>query len=167
MISKRGLAATLDLGGPSVAVILARSWRDIPLSIIACHFSFLHFGSLLDDILGYFSRKSEAVKYIWLPDTLYISVRAPSSSPPPQAHNKPSVTQPIQMPKAMSKGKKARSFSGCKCCKQAKRKCPEEHPQCSICAKLGLKCEVVTPAPSRPPLATLIACPLDLQLISV
>jgi len=38
--------------------------------------------------------------------------------------------------------KKARSFSGCKCCKQAKRKCPEERPRCSICEKLGLKCEV-------------------------
>jgi len=45
------------------------------------------------------------------------------------------------MTKALGKGKKARSFSGCKCCKQAKRKCPEERPQCSICEKLGLKCE--------------------------
>lgn len=46
------------------------------------------------------------------------------------------------MTKALGRGKKARSFSGCKCCKQAKRKCPEERPQCSICEKLGLKCEV-------------------------
>jgi len=42
----------------------------------------------------------------------------------------------LSMTKISGKGKKARSFSGCKCCKQAKRKCPEERPQCSICEKL-------------------------------
>jgi len=49
------------------------------------------------------------------------------------------------MTKVSGKGKKARSFSGCKCCKQAKRKCPEERPKCSICEKLGLECEVMSP----------------------
>jgi Fungal Zn(2)-Cys(6) binuclear cluster domain len=49
------------------------------------------------------------------------------------------------MTKVLGRRKKARSFSGCKCCKQAKRKCPEERPQCSTCEKLGLKCEVGPP----------------------
>lgn len=38
--------------------------------------------------------------------------------------------------------KKMRSFRGCRGCKSAKRRCTEEKPVCSACAKAGRECQV-------------------------
>jgi Fungal Zn(2)-Cys(6) binuclear cluster domain len=132
--------------------------------IIAWHFYLsrpqIHFRLFLQNL---------SWSYIFIgppPVRKYKKAEGPSHPPPPPypcfAPHHHHTTHPllIRMPKA-PKGKKARSFSGCKCCKQAKRKCPEEHPQCSICVKLGLKCEVITLTPCSPP-----CHPLDLGLIS-
>ena len=39
--------------------------------------------------------------------------------------------------------KKMRSFRGCRGCKNAKRRCTEEKPICSACAKAGRECQVL------------------------
>ena len=49
------------------------------------------------------------------------------------------------MKKASPKRKKARLFGGCKCCKQSKRKCPEEHSQCSRCEVYHIFCISLQP----------------------
>ena len=36
-----------------------------------------------------------------------------------------------------------RSFRGCRGCKSAKRRCTEEKPMCSACAKAGRECQVI------------------------
>ena len=36
-----------------------------------------------------------------------------------------------------------RSFRGCRGCKSAKRRCTEEKPICSACAKAGRECQVL------------------------
>ena len=41
-----------------------------------------------------------------------------------------------------SEKKKMRSFRGCRGCKSAKRRCTEEKPVCSACAKAGRECQV-------------------------
>lgn len=43
-----------------------------------------------------------------------------------------------------SERKKMRSFRGCRGCKSAKRRCTEEKPVCSACAKAGRDCQVYT-----------------------
>ena len=45
--------------------------------------------------------------------------------------------------------KKMRSFRGCRGCKSAKRRCTEEKPICSACAKAGRECQVLILLPTE------------------
>ncbi|KAH7399600.1 fungal-specific transcription factor domain-containing protein [Pyrenochaeta sp. MPI-SDFR-AT-0127] len=53
----------------------------------------------------------------------------------------------LTIPASISKRKQA-----CKNCRQRKKKCNAEHPVCSLCAKLGIRCNYTTPIPHDEPI---------------